>query len=244
LAPLYIFASHGPSSSSFARNTVITALSYLGLTQAEEIVTFLRSKPIDGPDGDHLRILRGDSDVAKSKIVSSNLRRAASTMAAGFRDRLATKPDDKIMVVDCLQEISRNPDALAITPPRTPIQASWIEKSYKLCNFQEIFDCQFDMTLHSGNKPLNTNGLKRMQEFCEFVYSPSCKETHVVVGGHSLWFRSFFRTFLPYSVQHPSKDRKIVNGGIVAFELMKANTKRGPKYMIDPKTIRVVYGGF
>jgi hypothetical protein len=35
-----------------------------------------------------------------------------------------------------------------------------------------------------------------------------------------------------------------VNGGIITFDLMKAETRRGPSYMIDPKTIRVVYGGF
>jgi hypothetical protein len=100
------------------------------------------------------------------------------------------------------------------------------------------------MSLHIGNKPINTNGLKRMLDFCEFVFSPSVKESHVIVGGHSIWFRSFFNMFLPYSVHHVSKNKKIVNGGVVTFELMKAETRRGPKYMIDPKTIRVVYGGF
>lgn len=100
------------------------------------------------------------------------------------------------------------------------------------------------MSLHVGDKPLNTNGLKRMNEFCEFIYSPSVREDYVVVGGHSIWFRSFFRLFLPYSVHHVSKNKKLVNGGVVAFDLIKAETRRGPKYMIDPKTIKVIYGGF
>ena len=201
-------------------------------------------KNIEGPEAKHIKILRADPGAPSSKILCSNLRRSVSTLAGGFSDRLSRRPDDKILIVSSLQEISRNPDTLCITPPHTPIQASAIEKASDLCNFQEIYDFQVDMSLHTGDKPLNTNGLKRMLEFCEFVFSPSVKEDYVVVGGHSIWFRSFFRLFLPYSVHHVSKNKKIVNGGIVAFDLLKAETKRGSKYMIDPKTIQVVYGGF
>jgi hypothetical protein len=133
---------------------------------------------------------------------------------------------------------------LSITPAHTQIQASWVDKTSKVCDFQEIFTNQFDMSLHIGNKPINTNGLKRMNEFCDFVFSPSVKEENVIAGGHSIWFRSFFSTFLPYATIHPSKKKKMVNGGVVAFELIKATTKSGPKYMIDPETVHVVYGGF
>lgn len=139
---------------------------------------------------------------------------------------------------------SRNPDTLSITPAHTLIQASWVDKTSQVCNFQEIFLHQVDMSLHTGNKPINTNGLKRMLAFCDFVFSPSVKEQYVIAGGHSIWFRSFFQTFLPYSSSHMAKKKKMVNGGVVAFELIKANTKAGPRYMIDPDTIHTVYGGF
>ena len=139
---------------------------------------------------------------------------------------------------------SRNPDTLSITPPHTPIQASWVDKTSQACNFQDLYLSQVDMSLHSGNKPLDTNGLKRMVAFCDFVFSPSIKEEYVVAGGHSIWFRSFFQSFLPYEKVHLSKKKKMVNGGVVAFELIKATTKSGPKYMIDPGSIHVVYGGF
>ena len=140
---------------------------------------------------------------------------------------------------------SRNPDALSITPPQTCIQASWIEKSAtEICNFQDIFTNQSEMSLNSGNKPVNSNGLLRMNEFCDFAFSQSVRENHVIVGGHSLWFKFFFGSFLPFSFNHVAKKKKMVNGGVVAFDLMKANTKNGPKYMIDPKSIRIVYGGF
>jgi hypothetical protein len=175
----------------------------------EELAKFLNSTPVDGPEAEHLKVLRADPGAPSSKILSSSLRRATSTVAGGFRDRLARRPDDKIQIITALQEISRNPDTLSITPAHTPIQASWIEKTSKVCDFQDIFNSQTDMSLHTGNKPLNTNGLKRMLDFCEFVYSPSCKEEYyVIVGGHSIWFRSF-QMFLPYSVHHVSKNKRL-----------------------------------
>jgi hypothetical protein len=219
-------------------------LSYLGLQQVDELASFLRKKPLNDPEAEHLKLLRADPGAPSSKIVCSNLRRAISTLAGGFADRLSRHPDDKILIIPSLQEISRNPDTLSITPPHTLIQASWIERTSKLCDFQEIFNSQIDVSLHTGDKPLNTNGMIRMLDFCDFVFSPSVKEEYVIAGGHSIWFRSFFQMFLPFSVQHTSKTKKIVNGGIVAFDLLKAETKRGPKYMVDPKTIKVIYGGF
>lgn len=243
-------------------------LSYYGLTQVEEMAAFLKDKPItdDGsPESDHLKILRADPGAPKSKIICSNLRRAVSTLSFGFSDRLSRRKSDKILVVPFLQEISRNPDTLSITPPHTPIQASWIEKTYKQFQFQTIFNTQTDMSLHTGNKPMDSNGLKRMNDFCEYIFNTSTtnnnqttpadannannylggiKEEYIIVGGHSIWFRYFFQTFLPYSVHHVSKNKKIVNCGIITFDLLKAETKRGPKYMIDPKTIKTIYGGF
>lgn len=83
-----------------------------------------------------------------------------------------------------------------------------------------------------------------MRDFCELVFSPSVKEEYVIAGGHSIWFRSFFKTFLPENANHIAKHKKICNGGIVTFTLLKAETKRGPKFMIEDQSIRVVYGGF
>lgn len=212
------------------------------------MAAFLKDKPIEAntPEATHLRILRGDPGAPKSKIICSNLRRAVSTIICGFNDRLTKHgASDKIYIVPCLQEISSNPDTLSLTPPHTPIEASWIEKGYKGCNFQEVFNSQTDMSLHTGNKPLDTNGLKRMNEFCDYIFSTGCADTSFfIVGGHSIWFRYFFNIYLPYSVHHVSKQKKVVNCGIITLDVMKAETRRGPKYMIDPKTIKPVYGGF
>lgn len=83
-----------------------------------------------------------------------------------------------------------------------------------------------------------------MLDFNKHVFSSAVREEHVIVGGHSLWFKSFFQNFLPFSSKHISKKKKIVNGGVVAFDLVKATTQYGDRYMVDPKSIKVVYGGF
>jgi len=163
---------------------------------------------------------------------------------AGFSGRLARDPTEKILILPSLQEISRNPDTLSITPKHTSVTASWIDAVSNICDFQNIFDKQVDVSRHSGNKPLNTNGLKRMSAFCDDIFSDTLKEKYIIVGGHSIWFRSFFRTFLPYDVDHVSKKRKIVNAGCVSFTLLKTTTENGNVYMIDPQSIMTIYGGF
>jgi len=220
-------------------------LSHLGLGQANALGNFLAQKPSEGStkeEKEMLSILRGEPGSPPSKIVCSNLRRAVSTIAAGFRERLSRRPTDTIVIVPSLQEISRNPDALAITPPYTAITASWIEKESTIADFQQIYAKQCDVTLHDGNKPVNSNGLIRMLQFNKYAFEQ--EEEVLICGGHSIWFRSFFKTFLPYSNDHVSKTRKIVNGGTVSFSLMKMETEDGPVYMIDSNSILVVYGGF
>lgn len=217
-------------------------LSYLGLSQIDELAVFLKKTPTKDEE-DLVAILRADPGAPPSRILCSNLRRAISTLAGAFRDRLARRPEDKILVIPPLQEISRNPDTLSITPAHAIVTASWVDKHSKMCDFQTIFNNQVDTSLHTGNKPIKTNGLLRMNAFNEFVYS-NVSENHVIVGGHSIWFRSYFRTYLPYSIDHVSKTRKIVNAGVVAFDLLKLQTPKGNKFMVDPKSIRVVYGGF
>jgi len=220
--------------------------STLGLNQVEALSKFLTKRFNEGDAvGQHVAVLMAKPDAPQSKLVSSSLRRAVTTVAGGFKDRLKRRPTEKVLVLPSLQEISRNPDTLSITPAQTQIQASWIDKGSNITNFQSTFMNQIDMSLHTGNKPLNTNGLKRMRNFCDFVFSSSVKERYIVVGGHSIWFRSFFRTFLPHNMEHPGKSKKVVNCGVVAFTLIKVVRKSGqPTYMIDPKSVDVVYGGF
>ena len=221
-------------------------LSHLGLNQVKQLSNFLRtSREKESKESPIIRIMRGDKDAPASKLVSSNLRRAISTMAAAFHDRLQATPADNILILPSLQEISRNPDTLSLSPPFTPVLASWIEKQRKdVCDFDTILAKRVDVRLNSGNKPISTNGLKRMLEFCDSVFSSSMKEEYVIVGGHSIWFRSFFKTFLPSTSMHVSKRRKIVNAGCVSFTLLSAEVGGKTHYMIDETSIQVIYGGF
>lgn len=238
-------------------------LSTLGQSQIKELWTFLKKsdKQVDSTDETNkfIQILQGESStnpsVPQSKLVSSSLRRALSTMAGGFRDRLERNPAESILVLPSLQEISRNPDTLSITPAYTKVTASWLDQEETkratlgdddgACDYQSIFNKQVDMSFHSGNKPIDTNGLKRMNEFCHVTFSSVVPEDYLIVGGHSIWFRSFFKTFLRYDSTHMAKKKKIVNAGCIAFTLMKTVTEDGTeKFMIDEDSIRVIYGGF
>jgi hypothetical protein len=223
-------------------------LSHLGIHQVMQLGNFLKTfddKSKSDKEASIIRIMRGDKEAPASKMVASNLRRAISTMAIAFHDRLQKTPSDSILILPSLQEISRNPDTLSLALPFTPLIASWIEKQRKdVCDFDNILAKRVDVRMNSGNKPVSTNGLKRMLEFCEKVFSGSIKEDYVIVGGHSIWFRSFFQSFLPATSMHVSKRRKIVNAGCVSFDLMTAEIGGQNYYMIDEKSIQVIYGGF
>ena len=176
-----------------------------------------------------------------AQLVSSNLRRAISTIAIGMSDRLEQNlPDDKIMILPHLQEISRNPDALSITPAHGKVVPAWTDPK----SLGAVYDKQIDTTKHTGNKPVNSNGYKRMQAFCKLVFEDIEKDA-VVAAGHSLWFRSFFRTYLPSTMEHVSKKKKLINGGVVGFTLQRITTESGEhRYLIDPKSLTTLHGGF
>lgn len=225
-------------------------LSHLGLSQVQSLADFLNRDPTNDKSLSEaerriLQILRKDPNAPPSKLVSSNLRRALSTIAAAFQQRLLHDPQESILILPSLQEISRNPDTLSITPPQTNVQPSWIEGSSAVCDFNSIFAKQVDVEFHMGNKPIDTNGLKRMLDFCAKAFSPTLPEEYIVVGGHSIWFRSFFKEFLPRGSGHVGKSKKVVNCGMVAFDLWKMSEEDGrSRYMIDEKSIQVIYGGF
>jgi broad specificity phosphatase PhoE len=250
----WFFLVTGQATSSWFYDS---PLSEKGKKQAEGVQKFLRqdlqySTPKearyirmmlgDPPDGEEDK-KEGDGDDpngSSSQLISSNLRRAISTMAIGLRDRLDKHLEgDDIMIMSELQEISFNPDALCITPAKGKCECTFTDPKY----LKPIFDSQVNMSLHQGNKPINTNGLIRLNAFCESLFRDIKKE-NVICAGHSLWFRSFFRTFLPREFEHISKVKKLQNGACAGFVLEKKTTDTGVVYEIDPTTLTVVYGGF
>ena len=71
------------------------------------------------------------------------------------------------------------------------------------------------------------------------------KEDTIIAGGHSLWFRSYFRAFLPQKLVAPCKAKKMINGACVGLTLLRAQDEAGSyKYAIEKDSVQVIYGGF
>ncbi|CAM9885264.1 unnamed protein product [Ectocarpus sp. 13 AM-2016] len=101
-----------------------------------------------------------------------------------------------------------------------------------------VFDAEFNL----GTKALGNTGMKRMKALAE--WASQRPEDTVVCVGHSLYFRSFFRCFLPQSAVHDAKKKKIVNCGVVAFTLESGVYEGRQAFKIEPESIVSVYGGF
>jgi len=210
-------------------------LSEKGLGQALGVHSFLQSS-LEYKTPREAELIR--HMLNGSQLVSSNLRRAISTMAVGLQERLS-RTGDSMLILPELQEISRNPDALSITPPHGTVIPSWTDPDY----LKPILTKHVDTSMHTGNKPVDSNGLKRMQAFCKVAFE-DIDNNCIIACGHSLWYRSFFRTYLPRELDHVAKRKKLVNGGCVGFVLKRVTTDSGKHYMIDPSSVTVLHGGF
>ncbi|KAL3827339.1 hypothetical protein ACHAXA_005085 [Cyclostephanos tholiformis] len=210
-------------------------------------------KTLEAKDGKE----EGGGDDLSSHVVSSSLRRAISTAAIGLADRFSRTADaeddhdkdvgDRIVLLPSLQEISFNPDALSILPPGETANPTWCDEDIiglPRGKFSSLVDARY----HTGNKAVNSNGLVRLEEFVSDVFDDDrLPRTNVVAVGHSLFFRSFFRVYMPRGTAHVAKEKKLVNGGVVMLTLREASldgAKGAKAYMIDPNSIVIIYGGF
>lgn len=266
---------------------VDSPLSPLGLEQCAALQAFL-AKPCMDPraESDFAALTAGESS---SLLVSSQLRRAAATIAITLSDRLR-RSREKVLLHSSCQEVracggrtrphlayARVPIVLRMrairpasddslsacapliacaTPPLAPTAApSKISRNvdtFALVPKQQTPHLwlpdpanapSFDGAANGGNKTLTTPGVKRLHDFARFAADRP--EGSIIVGGHSLWFRSFFQLFLPPEAEHQSKKRKIVNCGVVGLTLQVIRDYHGDAhYRIDPHSIAVVYGGF
>lgn len=80
-------------------------ISHVGLSQVQSLAKFFKETPTDEKEAKHIAILKADPGAQPSKILCSSLRRAASTMAFAFKDRLSRRPQEKILIIPALQEI-------------------------------------------------------------------------------------------------------------------------------------------
>lgn len=252
---LYFFVSGKDTESWFFDS----ALSEKGVKQSEGLRKFLKKEKLrlgsstkGGITGEQKAIkllLALDEYSSSSHVISSNLRRAISTAAIGLSERFASSiqnptKKDTILLLPCLQEISRNPDALSILPPKGVAHPTWCDTNIPGVPVS-AFSALIDTKLHGGNKSLNSNGLIRLQQFCYDIFDDSkLPKSTIIAAGHSLFFRSLFQMYLPRGVEHVSKKKKLVNGGVVMFTLREATLEKKKEYMIDPGSVVVVYGGF
>lgn len=208
-----------------------------GIEQAKELARFLESESSKGSAIPS--ILTGRSE--NSIIVSSNLRRAISTTTIALWPRVH-RSNDKIMILSSLQEISRNIDTKALAEKRSlPV----LDRIASHCGHDGLFtpELVYDASENHGNKTTAYYGIKRLRAFNEWAFLR--KESTIIVGGHSLWFKHFFQTYLPFSSDHAAKKQKIVNSGVVAFTLHRWEDEFGaPSYRIAPESVETVYGGF
>ena len=216
-------------------------LSALGIRQAVQLSAWIEHA---SPSDPHAAVLRGDSDVP-SLLCTSNLRRSVSTVLTGLSGRLLRSNKERVKVLSSAQEITRNIDGYSLSAPRSFPGPSWIELEQP--ELDKVVTALYsgdhlDGSDNKGNKSLSSTGLKRMNEFCNWlISSDEARDFNtVILGGHSLWFKEFFKTFLPHSCKHEAKSKKIVNCGVVAFDLLCLHGR----FVVDPESIQVVYGGF
>lgn len=214
-----------------------------GIEQAKKLQQFIFEAEPDSATSPRVRAalqsLRGEGP--PSVVVSSNLRRALQTTTVALWPRIENK-GDKVVILSSCQEISRNIDTKALSARKEVPDLSRLEGH---CAADGSFHAAsvYNADENMGNKTTGFTGLKRMKRFNEWAFAR--KEETIIVGGHSLWFKSFFKVFMDHSSTHVCKSKKLVNSGAVTFTLHRAKNKDGdPVYRIDEDTLEVVDGGY
>ena len=192
---------------------------------------------------DIFEIIRGDKP--GSVVVCSTLRRALSTTTIALWPRL-DKSSEKIIVLSSLQEISRNIDTRALSNPKEVADLPF-SRIIGCCQHSDghLFQPEqiFDPTENFGNKTLSFTGIRRLKAFNEWIFQRN--ESVIIAGGHSLWFKNYFQTFMPHKSIHDAKTKKITNSGVVSFTVQYGEGSDGTDiYRVDPDSIQVLYGGF
>jgi hypothetical protein len=208
----------------------------------------IESKTMDQLDtADIVALVRGD--VGSSVICSSILKRSISTGLLGLSTRLLKIPvDDKMRLMTCCQEISRNVDTLSLTRPMALPKIPGAEGRLKDTGdfMSHLYANRLDKKLNEGNKTLKKTAMVRQDDFIKYAFSKETKADCIIVCGHSLWFREFFKSYLPMKSTHDAKTYKMVNCGVVAFDLYQCKASSGGKAVIKikPDSIQEVHGGF
>ena len=138
---------------------------------------------------------------------------------------------------------------LLYTKDHKPVLAKTEKNSPLLrgVNMEQIYAERLSTKYYKGDAADKT-AQQRLQEFALWLFAQR-KYQHVVAVGHSHWFQSFFKAYLPDKLTEdelPAKVRtnKIRNCGVVAFRIQKryvpSKTKRHGRHIsfeIHPQSI-------
>ena len=212
-------------------------LSKEGVQQAEALQKFITGYRNQGNALDSIvSELKTKQD---SVLVSSNLRRAINTGCIAMWPRMKGTYE-KITLLSSLQEMSRNVDTNALAGPNAFPEMSLIEdllgKKFRPGMFLETSSSY-------GNKGLCSTAYPRMMQFCNWCMARD-ESTIIVSAGHSLWFKNFFKVFLPKKSNHHSKTKKMLNCAAVSFTLLEGKIDKKTHYKIDEESILEIWRGF
>ncbi|EZG47205.1 histidine phosphatase superfamily (branch 1) protein [Gregarina niphandrodes] len=246
-------------------------LSAVGVQQANELCSWLlsasstNSAPVTGPTptptsptpttsavamtgGDAISGPRAftESYMDKCVFLSSNLRRAMSTLLIGFGKRI--KDSNRVRVLSCLQETTRNPDSItyALEGCATPIA---------LFNTEEVPDELAQLALtklnwiyNKGNRGVFERLSHRFQTLIDYLDQCYEKEmvTTFVISGHSLFLKKFVRFLLPdeQCATQLATRRKITNCGMLTFDIISTDLDGKRYHAIDSKSIELTRGHY
>ena len=215
-------------------------LSSGGIAQALALREWIASA-IDDAHGEFLR--QGESGGVA--ICTSPLRRAVSTLAISMSGRLARFKNERIQILSPMQELTRNFDGVALTEAENVPAPSSLEKG--MVDLEPVVEKIFkriDGSYYQGTLPMfGMTGLKRWEQFSDWVFNSDTArdKSKIIACGHSLWIREMMKFLLPANFNHSIKQNKIVNCGVIAFDLVDCG---GGKYAIDPVSVQSVVGGF
>jgi len=235
ISELQVFTKH---DSAF----LDSPLSLLGVNQAMGLRTYLGKTR--GSQDMYVNILKGDH-VEKTKIITSNLRRAITTTIIALYDRLE-KSSEKLHTMSELQEITRNVDSFCITPIGSSPMPSQLEQTLKQkigVDMARFLGRRIEASGHIGTKGIFSNGEIRINKFIKSIFA--CNQEYFIIGGHSLYFKEIFKGYLPKESKHEGKKAKMLNGAAVGLQIGEFKNQDGKiVHQIIENSVRVVHLGF
>jgi len=233
----------------FIQDSVLfdSPLSTKGLSECVALARWIRdvgngATECDVQSKNVVDILRGTSK-NQATITTSNLRRSISTVLIASSQKLKSSVLERIFVLSCLQEVTRNPDGMSLSlrggvPPVSQLEC---RRKWHFLEMPHLYATNLEMLYNKGTKGLLSTLHQRLLDFSAWAFD-TCLTDHIVVCGHSIWFKSFCKLYMPAYVDHIAKTKKISNCSIVKFELTKLVCDGDVDYWVDPDSFSLVYG--